>query len=168
VISVYFPDEAEWTQASLPATRNPVSSKCATGTAISAVRMASRQPPSEPATRWTMPATAPGETGTPNNSLTAWQVRCRDRNCPCHRYAHAAVIRGPYCTGAATPAGAAPAVTVPHEQRRTTSRCSVTKARMSPGRSTTWRRAVPVTGAPDRPAPQPAHRPGSCQMTSSG
>ena len=30
VTSTYFPEEAEWTQASLPATRNPVSSKCAT------------------------------------------------------------------------------------------------------------------------------------------
>ena len=30
----------------------------------------------------TMPATAPGETGTPNSSLIASQVRSRDRNCP--------------------------------------------------------------------------------------
>ena len=36
------------------------------------------------------------------------------------------------------------------------------------GRSITWRRSVPVTGAPDRPAPQPQHRPGSCAITSSG
>jgi hypothetical protein len=47
-------------------------------------------------------------------------------------------------------------------------RCSVTKARICSGRSTTWRRSVLVTRAPGRPAPQPAHRPGSCQTTSSG
>jgi hypothetical protein len=29
-----------------------------------------------------------------------------------------AVIRGPYCTGAATPSGAVPQVVVPHPQRR--------------------------------------------------
>ena len=115
-----------------------------------------------------MPVTAPGDTGTPNSSAIASQVRPRDRNCPCRKYAHTAVIRGPYWTGALTPAGAVPAVTVPHAHRREMTWCSVTRARMSEGRSVTWRRSVPATGAPDRPAPQPAHRPGSCETTSSG
>ena len=168
VISAYFPDDAEWTQASVPATRNPVSSKCATSAAASAARTASRQVPSAAVTRVTMPVTAPGDTGTPNSSAIASQVRPRDRNCPCRKYAHTAVIRGPYWTGALTPAGAVPAVTVPHAHRREMTWCSVTRARMSEGRSVTWRRSVPATGAPDRPAPQPAHRPGSCETTSSG
>ena len=137
VISAYFPDEAECTQASFPATRNPVSSKCATGAAISAWRTWSRQAPSAAATRLTMPVTAPGDTGTPNSSPIASQVRCRDRNCPCHKYTAAAAIRGPYCTGALTPAGAFPAVIIPHAQRRERIRCSVTRARMISGRSTT-------------------------------
>ena len=94
--SAWFPAEAEWTQASFPATRNPVSSKCATSAAATAARIASSGAPSAPAIRVTIPATAPGETGTPNSSAIAWQVRFRDRNCPCHKYAHAAAIRGPY------------------------------------------------------------------------
>jgi hypothetical protein len=69
---------------------------------------------------------------------------------------------------ALTPAGAVPEVTAPHEQRRETVRCSVTCARMSCGRSITCRRTVAVTGAPNSPLPQPAHRPGSWLTTSSG
>jgi hypothetical protein len=34
-----------------------------------------------------------------------------------------AVIRRPYCTGAATPSGAVPQVVVPHEQRRAINWC---------------------------------------------
>jgi len=168
VISANFPDDAECTQASLPATRNPVSSKCATSDVIRALRMTPRQPPSLPATRRTIPATAPGETAAPNISATASHVRPRDRNWPCHRYAHTAVTRGPYCTGALTPVGAVPEVTAPHEQRRETIRCSVICARMSRGRSITCRRTVVVTGPPNSPFPQPAHRPGSWLTTSSG
>jgi len=37
----------------------------------------------------------PGETLTPNSSAIASHVRFRDRNCPCHRYAHAAVTGAP-------------------------------------------------------------------------
>lgn len=59
-----------------------------------------------------------GKTGTPNSSPIAWHVRFRDRNWPCHRYAHAAAIRGPYWTGAVTPCGAVPAVTLLHGQSR--------------------------------------------------
>ncbi len=116
----------------------------------------------------TMPLTAPGETGTPNSSAIAWQVRFRDRNCPCHKYAHAAAIRGPYWTGAAAPAGAGAAVTVPHEQCREISRCSVTSARVPGGRSVTCRRSIPACGAPARSPPQPAQLRGSWQITSSG
>jgi hypothetical protein len=168
VISANLPDDAECTQASVPATRNPVSLKCATGAAASSARITSKQAPSFPVILLTIPATAPGDTGTPNNSPIASQVRCRDTNCPCHRYAHTATIRGPYCTGAATPAGASPAVTLPHPQQRDTIRCSVTSAVIRSGRSTTWRFSVLVTAAPNKPAPQPTHRPGSCQTTSSG
>jgi hypothetical protein len=57
---------------------------------------------------------------------------------------------------------------VPRGQRRETMRCSVVIARMSSGRSITWRRSVPVTGAPDRPFPHPAQRPGSWVATASG
>jgi hypothetical protein len=152
----------------LPGDPEPVSSKCATSAAAAAARIASSGLPSAEAIRVTMAATAPGETGTPNSSAIAWQVRSRDRNCPCHRYAHAPPIRGPYCTGAVTPAGAVPAVTVPHEQRRDTIRCSVTSPRICSGRSVTCRRSVLVTGAPVRPVPQPPHAPGSCTTTSSG
>ena len=62
MISANFPDDAEWTQASFPATRNPVSSKCATGAAASARRIASRQPLTAPAILVTMPVIAPGDT----------------------------------------------------------------------------------------------------------
>jgi hypothetical protein len=137
VISANLPDDAECTQASLPAARNPVSSKCATAAAASARRITSRQPLTAPAILVTIPLTAPGDTRTPNSSLIAWQVRPRDRNCPCHRYTAAAESRGPYCTRALTPAGAVPVVTVPQPQRRETSRCSVTSARMTSGRSVT-------------------------------
>ena len=65
------PFDAECTQASVPATRNPVSSKCAAPAAASTVRIASRQPPRAPATRVTIPVTAPGDTGTPNSSAIA-------------------------------------------------------------------------------------------------
>ena len=74
----------------------------------------------------------------------------------------------PVLHGAFTPGGAVPVLTVPHEQRREMSRCSVTSARMSSGRSVTWRRPVLVSGAPDSPAPHPEHRTGSCAATRSG
>src|SRR5258708_28610556 len=135
VISANLPDDAEWTQASFPATRNPVSAKAARPAVTSALRIASSGAPSVPAIRLTIPATAPGDTGTPNSSLTASHVRPRDRNCPCHRYAHAAVTRGPYCTGAVTPAGAAPGVTVPQQQRRALTSCPVPPPPTAPRRA---------------------------------
>ncbi|WUO09223.1 hypothetical protein OG985_47625 [Streptomyces sp. NBC_00289] len=40
------------------------------------------------------------------------------------------------------------------------SRCSVTRGRISSGRSKTWRRSTETTGASSRPAPQPVQGPG--------
>src|SRR5436305_8386766 len=45
-----------------------------------------------------------------------------------------AVIRGPYCTGALTPAGTAAQVVIPQAQRRAMSWCSVTRTAIG-GRS---------------------------------
>ena len=66
------------------------------------------------------------------------------------------------------PAGAVPLVIVPHEQRREMIRCSVTLARISSGRSVTWRRSVLVTSAPNSPASQPEHCHASWVSTLSG
>ncbi len=77
------------------------------------------------------------------------------------------MIRGPYCTGAVTPAGAVPHVVVPHEQRRAMSSCSATRTDIG-GRSNTCRRCIPTSGASARSAPQPAHDPGSYRNRSSG
>ena len=81
----------------------------------------SRNPSSPSAARVVMVATVPSDTGVPNSSASAWAVRFFDMNWPTYRYRMIAVIRGPYCTGAVTPAGGAPQVVVPHEQRRRSS-----------------------------------------------
>jgi hypothetical protein len=47
-----------------------------------------------------------------------------------------AVIRDPYCTGAATPCGAVSQLVLPHPQRRATSWCSMTRTVIG-GRSNT-------------------------------
>jgi hypothetical protein len=60
VTSACFPDEAEWTQARRPATRNPVSSKCATPAAASAPRMTSSAGATAEAIFLVMEARAPG------------------------------------------------------------------------------------------------------------
>ncbi|SHL54816.1 hypothetical protein SAMN05443637_1441 [Pseudonocardia thermophila] len=77
------------------------------------------------------------------------------------------MTRGPYCTGALTPAGAAPQMVTPHPQRRAMSWCSVTRT-VSGGRSNTCRRSTPTSGASARSLPHPAHGPGSCRTRSSG
>ncbi|MHB1595957.1 MAG: hypothetical protein ACYCO9_19155 [Streptosporangiaceae bacterium] len=56
----------------------------------------------------------------------------------------------------------------PQPQWREMILCSVTSARISSGRSITCRRPAPVTSAPNRPVPQPEHRPGSWVTTASG
>jgi hypothetical protein len=78
-----------------------------------------------------------------------------------------AVIRGPYCTGAVTPSGAAPQVVTPQPQRRAINWCSVTRTVID-GTSNTCRRSAPTSAAPAKPAPQPAHGPGSCRTVESG
>jgi hypothetical protein len=72
------------------------------------------------------------------------------------------VIRGPYCTGAVTPSGAAAQVVAPQAQRRAMSWCSTTCTVIG-GRSNTCRRSIPTSGAPARLAPQPVHASGSCR-----
>jgi hypothetical protein len=54
-----------------------------------------------------------GDGAQPNMSASAAQALLRDRNCPCHRYTPSAAARGPYCTGAVTPVGAAALVRSP-------------------------------------------------------
>jgi len=113
------PDDAECTQASFPATRNPVSSKCATCEAASAPVMTSSAGAISLAIFFVIAASAPGDGAQPNMSAIAAAARSLDRNCPCHRYAPSAAARGPYCTGAATPSGAWPLVRVlqpPHSR----------------------------------------------------
>src|SRR5665648_1206962 len=61
-----------------------------------------------------------------------------------------ALIRAPYWTGAFTPAGPSAVVVTPHRHRRETSSCSVTRMLIG-GRSNTWRRATPTSGARPRP-----------------
>jgi hypothetical protein len=73
-----------------------------------------------------------------------------------------AVIRGPYCTGAFSPFGGAPQVVAPQRQRRAMSWCSVTCTVIG-GRSNTWRRSIPTSGASAKLVPQPVHEPGSCR-----
>src|SRR6266545_1560226 len=75
--------------------------------------------------------------------------------------------RGPYCTGASTPAGASPRVRCPHTHSRSTSWCSVTSMRIG-GRSNCWRRSTAVIGRPVSEHPQPVHGPGSCTTSCFG
>ena len=150
------PDDAECTQASFPATRNPVSSKCATSAAASAPVMASSAGAMSPAILPVIAASAPGDGAQPNISASAAQARSRDRNWPCHRYAPSAAARGPYCTGAVTPSGARPLVRAPQPRHsRSIIWCSVTSA-FTGGISVTCRRSIP--GLP-RARPGPAAAP---------
>jgi hypothetical protein len=107
------PEDAEWTQASFPATRNPVSSTSATSAAISALTIASIAGAMIPAAFAVIAAIAPGDGAQPNISPSAAAARPRDRNWPCHRQVAMAAARGPYCTGAFTPSGACTLVRAP-------------------------------------------------------
>jgi hypothetical protein len=78
-----------------------------------------------------------------------------------------AAIRGPYCTGASAPCGAAALVRCPQPHSRSISWCSVTSARTG-CRSKTWRRSSPVTGRPASPAPHRPQQPGSWRISRSG
>src|SRR5215469_9846175 len=59
------------------------------------------------------------------------------------------MIRGPYCTGAVTPAGAPAFVSCPQPHSSVSIWCSVTSA-FTGGVSMTWRRSTAVTSAPFR------------------
>jgi hypothetical protein len=80
-----FPDDAEWTQASFPAVRNPVSSKCATSALMRCLVMACSAGAISPAVFRAAAASAPADGAHPNISERARQARSRDRNWPCHR-----------------------------------------------------------------------------------
>jgi len=76
---------AQCTQASLPSTRNPVSSNPATSLAAICSWTCSRNPSSRPAARAVSAATVPDEHGMPNSSASATAVRSLDKNCPACR-----------------------------------------------------------------------------------
>jgi hypothetical protein len=155
--------DAECIQASLPAVRSPVSSKCATSApAIRSVITGITSSVTTSAVLVVQDATVPGATGASNRSPNAAAVRPLDRNWPWNRYTPAPAIRGPYCTGAFTPAGAAALVTVPHEHCRQTMSCWVT-SNATVGRSNTCRESTPTTGAPARSPPHPTQACGSCR-----
>src|SRR3954469_24826858 len=78
-----------------------------------------------------------------------------------------AVIPGPSCTGALPPCGPLPQLVAPHVQRRAMSWCSTTRTVIG-GRSNTWGRSIPTSGADARSSPQPVHEPGSCRRRSFG
>jgi hypothetical protein len=69
---VYLPVRAQCTQCSLPATRNPVSSKPATSLTVMFSLTCSTKPSSFPAARAVSAATVPGDSGMPNSSASAW------------------------------------------------------------------------------------------------
>src|SRR5712691_2289550 len=163
VTRTYLPEDAECTQASFPATRNPVSSKCATSEAYSAALISASAGETSPAIFLVIAASAPGDGAQPNISAIAAQARSLDRNCPCHRYAPSAAARGPYCTGAVTPSGARPLVRAPQlPHSSSTTRCSVTSA-LTGGISVTCRRSTPVSSAPSRLSPHAPQQPGTCR-----
>ena len=114
-------DEPKCTQCSRPSTRNPVSSNPATSAAAMVSRTCARKPSSLPAARAVMPATVPDDSAMPNSSASACAVRSVDRNCPAYRYTMIAATRGPYCTGASPPRGAAALVRCPHPHSRSIS-----------------------------------------------
>ncbi len=167
VIRVNSGVEALCNQCSVPCTRNPVSSKCAS--CAPAMRVATwsvNAPRSSPAAA-VAADTVPSETGVENNSDSALAVRDRDRYWPMYRYTMTARIRGPYWTGAPTPAGAPAVLMRPHGQRRAMSWCSVTRIFIG-GRSNTCRRVAPTSVPSRASAPQPPQQAGSWRMTSSG
>ena len=165
VTSTCFPADAECTQASLPATRNPVSSKCATADAARALTIASIAGLMKPAIFLAIVAITAGDGAQPNISASAAAARSRERNCPCHRYAAVAAARGPYCTGAVTPSGASALVRSPqHGHCFSIIWCSVTSA-CTGGISVTCRRSIPVSCASSRPVPHSRQERGSCRIT---
>ena len=92
---VYLPVRAQCTQASLPSTRNPVSSNPAISLPAICSRACSRNQSSFLAARAVSAATVPGDGGMPNGSASACAVRCFDRNCPAYKKMTTAATRGP-------------------------------------------------------------------------
>ena len=165
VTSTNFPADVEWTQASFPATRNPVSSKCATSAPARAAVMAVIAGEMSPAILRACAASAPGDGAQLNISPSAAQARSSGRNWPCHRQMPSAAARGPYCTGAVTPSGASALVRSPqHGHSRSIIWCSVTSA-LTSGISVTCRRSAPVCRAPASPVPHVRQPSGSCRIT---
>ncbi len=124
----------------------------------------------------------PSDSGMPNSSASACAVRFLDRNCPAYRQMMTAATRGPYCTGASAPSGAAPRVRVPaaafpldqlmlgdlHLHRRQVKDLAALHpgdrpARQRPPRTAAARPGLmpllPVRPAPPAPAPGPGARP---------
>ena len=85
VTSTHLPEDAECTQKSFPAVRNPDSSKCATSVLTSAAVTALTARATSRAAFRAAEASAPGDGAQPDSSPRAWQARSRDRNWPCHR-----------------------------------------------------------------------------------
>lgn len=111
--------DAECIQCSFPAVRNPVPSKCATAEpAIRSRITAITLPVTRAAIRVVQATRVAAAMTTPNGSDKAATVRDLDRNCPWNRYTPIPARRGPYRTGAPTPAGASALVTDPQEQAR--------------------------------------------------
>jgi hypothetical protein len=151
------------TQARAPATRRPVSSKLTTGAARSPTAIRSSTPHccTSDAARATIAAIVPVEIGSANSSANTCAQRDWDRNCPAVRYVASAATFGPYCTGAATPAGTGGAARHPQAHRTVISWCSVTSTTIC-GTSNTWRRSIATTSVPDKSAPQPEHSLATC------
>ena len=168
VISAYLPADAEWTQASFPATRNPVSSKCATSR---------RRPRADRLQRPAQRRGDPGHHRRPPRPGTPGRRTARPSPARCGPgtgTGRATGTRRPRPAAARTAPGRSPRPGGPggHRPARSSGgtiiRCSVTTARTPPaGRSPA---AAPSRSPARRPGPSrsPAHRPGSCTTTSSG
>jgi len=125
-------------QKSLPATRIPVSSAWATGTVFRASPMAATVGAISALASSLMDSTVASDIGNPNRSPAGVPVRATGIMWWCVRCTTAALMRGPYCTGAATAAGNSPRCTLPHVQRDSSTWCSVTSWHRG-GMSNTWR-----------------------------
>jgi hypothetical protein len=77
------------------------------------------------------------------------------------------MIRGPYCTGAVTSAGASAFVSCPQPHNSVSIWCSVVTV-LTGGMSMTCRRSTAVTAARFRDFPQRPHRAGRCRSLLSG
>jgi hypothetical protein len=156
-----FPEDGEWTQASSLATRNPVSSKCATLARTRALTKASRNGAIISAIFLVILASATGDGAQPNISAIVRQARSLDKNCPATgtRPAPRPVLhRGGH------PLRQWPQVTVPQLHRWPIIWRSVISAFTS-GISVTCRRMTLASAAPARSRSHPTQQDGSCRIT---